>query len=111
MPLSSGPTLFFASGPTEWHGRHFLNEVSPAARSCASAGAEVTAITAAASTNSLVMGGPFNGIAGDENPGGQKTPAQGLRRRGWLALAPLSTGNSAGQFPQNMARSPLPGLY
>src|SRR6185503_918762 len=34
-PLSTGPTRFFASGPTRWQGRHFLNEVSPAARSCA----------------------------------------------------------------------------
>src|ERR1043165_10054479 len=36
-PLSTGPTLFLASAPTEWQGRHFLNEFSPAARSCAEA--------------------------------------------------------------------------
>src|SRR5215210_7872969 len=38
MPLSTGPTLFLAPSPTEWQGRHFLKEFSPAARSCADAG-------------------------------------------------------------------------
>src|SRR5215216_4777382 len=37
MPLSTGPTLFLAPSPTEWQGRHFLKEFSPAARSCADA--------------------------------------------------------------------------
>ncbi len=26
MPLSSGPTLFFAPSPIEWQGKHFLND-------------------------------------------------------------------------------------
>src|SRR5437868_12994281 len=34
-PLSTGPTLFFAPSPTAWHARHFLNDCSPAATSCA----------------------------------------------------------------------------
>src|SRR4051795_578344 len=37
MPLSSGPTLFFAPSPIEWQGRHLLKDVLPAAASCASA--------------------------------------------------------------------------
>src|SRR5438128_1323708 len=36
-PFSNGPTLFLASAPTEWQGKHFLKEFSPAARSCADA--------------------------------------------------------------------------
>ena len=36
-PLSTGPTLFLALSPTAWQARHLLNEVLPAATSCASA--------------------------------------------------------------------------
>ena len=37
IPLSTGPTLFFAVGPTSWHATHFLYELAPAVRSCATA--------------------------------------------------------------------------
>src|SRR5260370_27073923 len=37
MPLSSGPTLFLAPAPIAWQAMHLLNEVLPAATSCASA--------------------------------------------------------------------------
>src|SRR6185437_5122261 len=36
-PFSTGPTLFLAPSPTAWQARHLLNEVLPAAASCASA--------------------------------------------------------------------------
>src|SRR5689334_714438 len=36
-PLSTGPTLFLAPSPMAWQARHLLNEVLPAAASCASA--------------------------------------------------------------------------
>ena len=36
-PFSSGPTLFLAPSPIAWQARHLLNEVLPAAASCASA--------------------------------------------------------------------------
>src|SRR5436190_12739871 len=36
-PFSSGPTLFLAPSPVEWQGRHLLNDVLPAATSCACA--------------------------------------------------------------------------
>ena len=36
-PFCSGPTLFCAAGPMEWHGRHLRNDFSPAATSCAQA--------------------------------------------------------------------------
>src|SRR5215216_5950236 len=50
-PFSTGPTLFLASAPTEWQGRHFLNEFSPAARSCAKALPAGARATTAASAN------------------------------------------------------------
>src|SRR5262249_32274147 len=54
-PLSSGPTLFFAPSPTEWHGRHFLNDCSPAPTSCARAVVLEAASTAVISSKVLVM--------------------------------------------------------
>ena len=36
-PFSSGPTLFLAPSPIAWQARHLLNEVLPAAASCACA--------------------------------------------------------------------------
>src|SRR5882757_11403304 len=41
-PLSCGPTLFLAPSPIAWQAKHLLNDVLPAAASCASA-AEATA--------------------------------------------------------------------
>src|ERR1043165_6515453 len=55
-PLSTGPTLFLASSPTEWHGRHFLNEFSPAARSCAEAQALDATITMPAMAQLFIYG-------------------------------------------------------
>src|SRR6478736_9380656 len=39
MSLSTGPTLFLASGPTSWHARDFLNTSAPSlgSPSCATA--------------------------------------------------------------------------
>src|SRR5882672_2849605 len=51
IPLSSGPTLFLAPSPIAWQGRHLLNEVLPAAASCAST--LVTAADDAMATNTL----------------------------------------------------------
>src|ERR1700730_13899214 len=59
-PLSSGPTLFFAPSPTEWHGRHFLNDCSPAATSCAEAAAVEAASTIAARTACLITRLPLS---------------------------------------------------
>src|SRR6266850_807346 len=42
-PLSTGPTLFLAPSPTAWQARHLLNEVLPAATSCASAADDAAA--------------------------------------------------------------------
>src|ERR1700752_3785344 len=53
-PLSSGPTLFLASATTAWRGRHFLNGLSPAARSGANAGAD-PAISTQAMAKVFVM--------------------------------------------------------
>src|SRR6478609_9264383 len=36
-PFSAGPALFLAPSPIAWQARHLLNEVLPAAASCASA--------------------------------------------------------------------------
>jgi hypothetical protein len=47
--------LFLASAPTAWHGKHFLNDVSPAATSCASADDVDKPNTIAAIRNSFVI--------------------------------------------------------
>src|ERR1700756_3828978 len=44
MPLSTGPTLFLAPSPIAWQARHLLNDVLPAAASCA-IGAGAVAVT------------------------------------------------------------------
>src|SRR5688572_15038780 len=45
-PFNSGPTLFLAPSPIAWQARHLLNEVLPAAASCASApGAAANEVT------------------------------------------------------------------
>src|SRR5260370_25442058 len=53
-PLSRGPTLFAASGPIEWHGAHFRNELSPAVTSWASA-APVDTTSPTAATNATLI--------------------------------------------------------
>src|SRR5262249_1777862 len=63
-PLSSGPTLFFAPSPTEWQGRHFLNDCSPAATSCAEAAAVEAASANAARTTGLITPSLSVGAAG-----------------------------------------------
>src|SRR5882724_12856131 len=54
-PLSTGPTLFLAPSPTEWQGRHFLNEFSPAATSCARAPADEPTTMTAANTKCFII--------------------------------------------------------
>src|SRR5258708_7248116 len=58
MPLSSGPTLFLAPSPIAWQARHLLNEVLPAAASCASApdAAAIEVRTISAPKFNFVMG-------------------------------------------------------
>src|SRR6266852_385368 len=65
-PLSSGPTLFLASAPTAWQGRHFLKDVSPAATSWAWAFAPDT--TKAAATTKILIMHLLYGNRGDLRP-------------------------------------------
>src|SRR5215216_772468 len=95
-PLSTGPTLFLASSPTEWHGRHFLNDCSPAATSWANAPPVEAASTAAISINVLVMMAPLNGYR-EENPTDERQHAA-PRQFGWPAPQKLSTGNRTSTF-------------
>ena len=44
-PLSSGPTLFLAPAPIAWQAMHLLNDVLPAATSCAADAAAGDAMT------------------------------------------------------------------
>src|SRR6185436_11342243 len=54
-PLSNGPTRFLAASPTVWQAAHFLNEVSPAATSPASATPTDPRSTAPATAMVLIM--------------------------------------------------------
>src|SRR3982074_600226 len=63
-PLSSGPTLFLAPAPIAWQAMHLLNDVLPAAASCASA-ADDDAMTTSAHRVSvfIVCSSWFRGLA------------------------------------------------
>src|SRR3977135_4325162 len=67
-PLSTGPTLFLASSPTAWQGRHFLNASPPAATSWAKAAPADAASAAAVSIKIPVMIAPFKPISGEQCP-------------------------------------------
>jgi hypothetical protein len=63
-PLSWGPTLFFAPGPTEWQAAHFLNIFFPASASCAEATAGTATIIQVATTHlSIPISFPAIGLA------------------------------------------------
>src|SRR5215471_21489573 len=47
-PLSSGPTLFSALGPTAWQGRHLKKERWPFSTSCAAAFCNIAKLAVAA---------------------------------------------------------------
>src|SRR5262245_6915069 len=87
-PLSTGPTLFFAVGPTSWHGAHFLNEVAPALRSCAIARpAEIAVINVAIRSLFSIANGPSAGFDLDRvlraceiNGGACRAPCAGAHR-------------------------------
>src|SRR3981189_911257 len=68
MPLSSGPTLFLAPSPTAWQAMHLLNDVLPAAASCASAGdaAAIEGMAASAGRGSFFMRCSLSGLGGCE---------------------------------------------
>src|SRR5215813_556603 len=70
-PLSTGPTLLVASGPIEWHGAHFRNDVSPAVTSWASA-APVDTASPTAATNATLISHPPDRYFG---PPGWRPPA------------------------------------
>src|SRR5882672_8761189 len=86
-PLSRGPTLLAASGPIEWHGAHFRNEVSPAAASWASA-APVDTTSPTAATNATLISHP---------------PGHLFRASGMAPLKALPTTNA----PPRMVRMAL----
>src|SRR6516164_8921849 len=58
-PFCSGPTLFCAPGPMLWQIRHFLNEISPLATSCAIPAPVDVAISPTATISVLVIMRPF----------------------------------------------------
>src|SRR5665811_263721 len=58
-PLSSGPILFFAPGPIEWHTWHFLNTFAPFLTSCAKLAPVDVAINTAAAINFFISVSPF----------------------------------------------------
>src|ERR1700730_14863580 len=101
-PLSSGPTLFFAPSPTEWQGRHFLNDCSPAATSCAEAAAVEAASAIAARTARLITRVPFPGTISRRAPQPDGPPVDQNSRFAWRVRQWLSK-----QRVFRVRRSPL----
>src|SRR3984893_14285609 len=91
MPLSSGPTLFLAPSPIAWQARHLLNEVLPAAASCASAAdaaADDATTTSALRMSFFMVGSSW--VLGEEG----------------ATVPPLWHGGGAGGKARNGSRVP-----